>query len=221
MHVGEVIAEELEVIKPRLRGWLHAGVAPVVLVAGIVLVVLAPTPASRWAAAIYSLSGVVLFVTSGLFHVGTWRPRAHGVLRRINHANIYLIIAGSYTPIAVLALEDPERRLLLIGVWTAAVLGVVFRVLWVDAPRLLYTSLYVLLGWSVVPFSGDLFRASTTAGVLVLVGGVLYTIGGLVYATKWPDPHPEWFGFHEVFHAFTIAAWACQYVAISVLTYQA
>jgi hemolysin III len=195
--------------------------SPVVLAAGIVLVVLAPTPAARWAAVVYSLAGVALFATSAVYNVGTWGPRTEGVLRRLDHGNIYLIIAGSYTPIAVLALDGWKQQMFVIGAWVGAALGVAFRVLWIHAPRALYTALYLLLGWAIAPFMGDLFSVSVAAGVLTLVGGILYTIGGVVYALKRPDPNPEWFGFHEVFHAFTIAAWTCQYIAISILTYRA
>lgn len=220
-HVAEVLADPVAALKPRLHGWLHAGFAPVVLAAGIVLVCLAPTAEARWAAAVYSLSGVVLFATSGAFNAGTWGSGTHGVLRRIDHANIYLIIAGSYTPIAVLALDGWKQHVLLVGVWSAAALGVVFRVAWIHAPRLLYTALYLLLGYAILPFVGDLFEASTSVAVLTLVGGLLYTAGAVVYALRWPDPHPAWFGFHEVFHSFTIAAWTCQYIAISILIYHA
>jgi hemolysin III len=195
--------------------------SPVVLAAGIVLVVLAPTPAARWAAVVYSLAGVALFATSAVYNVGTWGPRTEVVLRRLDHGNIYLIIAGSYTPIAVLALDGWKQQMFVIGAWVGAALGVAFRVLWIHAPRALYTALYLLLGWAIAPFMGDLFSVSVAAAVLTLVGGILYTIGGVVYALKRPDPNPEWFGFHEVFHAFTIAAWTCQYIAISILTYRA
>jgi hemolysin III len=221
MDVLEVLAAPLAEVKPRLRGWLHAGVSPLVLASGIVLVCLAPTSGARWAAAVYSLSGVILFATSAVYNVGTWGARSHGVLRRLDHGNIYLIIAGSYTPIAVLALDGWKQQLFVVGAWIGAALGVAFRVLWIHAPRVLYTGLYVAMGWAIAPFMGDLFATSVAAAVLTLVGGVLYTAGGVVYAIKRPDPSPAWFGFHEVFHAFTIAAWACQYIAISILTYRA
>lgn len=221
MHTPDLLAAPLAEVKPRLRGWLHAGVAPLVLVAGIVLVCLAPTTASRWAAVVYSLSGVALFATSAVYNVGTWNTRAHAVLRRVDHGNIYLIIAGSYTPIAVLGLDGWKQELFVIGAWVGAALGVSFRVLWLHAPRALYTGLYILLGWAIAPFMGDLFSVNVAAALLTLIGGLLYTVGGVVYATRRPDPHPQWFGFHEVFHAFTIGAWTCQYIAISILTYGA
>lgn len=220
-RVEDALAEPLAVAKPRLRGWLHAGASPLVLAAGIVLVCLAPTAASRWAAVVYSLAGVVLFTTSAVYNVGTWRARGQAILRRLDHGNIYLIIAGTYTPVAALALEGWKQEAFIIGAWVGAGLGVVFRVLWIEAPRVLYTGLYIALGWAIAPFMGDLFATSVTAGVLTLAGGILYTVGGVVYGLKKPDPNPTWFGFHEVFHAFTIGAWSCQYIAISFLTYQA
>ena len=219
--VHDALAEPLEAVKPRLRGWLHAGISPVVLVAGIVLVCLAPTTESRWAAVVYSIAAVTLFATSAVYNVGTWGARGQAILQRLDHGNIYLIIAGTYTPIVTLALDGRTENLFIIGSWGAATLGVLFRVLWIRAPRLLYTGLYIALGWAISPFMGDLFSASTAVGLLTLAGGLLYTVGGVVYALKKPDPNPTWFGFHEIFHAFTIAAWACQYVAISVLTYRA
>ncbi|WP_262347524.1 PAQR family membrane homeostasis protein TrhA [Nocardioides dongxiaopingii] len=208
-------------LKPRFRGWSHAGFSPVVLVAGVVLVCLAPTAPSRWAAAAYSVAGVTMFAVSAIFNVGTWGARGQAILRRMDHGSIYLIIAGTYTPIATLALDGVREQAFLVGAWVAAALGVVFRTLWLNAPRALYTSLYVALGWSIAPFVGDLFATSAAAGALTLLGGVLYTIGGVVYGTRRPDPSPTHFGFHEVFHAFTVGAWICQYIAISILTYQA
>lgn len=208
-------------VKPHLRGWLHAGVTPVVLAAGLILIWLAPTAASRWAAAVYSLAGVMLFATSAVYNLGTWGARGHAVLQRFDHSNIYLIIAGTYTPVAILALDGWKEHLVIVGAWIAAAVGVIFRVLWIHAPRLLYTGLCIALGWAIVPFIGDLYVTSPTVGTLTLVGGLLYTLGGVVYALKRPDPNPTWFGFHEIFHALTIVAWACQYVAISLLTYQA
>lgn len=217
----DVIVEPLEAVKPRLRGWLHAGASPLVLAAGIILVCLAPTTTSRWAAVVYSLTGVVLFGTSALYNVGTWGPRGHAILQRMDHGNIYLIIAGTYTPIVVLALDGRTQSFFIVGAWAAATLGVLFRVLWINAPRLLYTGLYIGLGWAISPFMGDLFAVSVAVGALTLAGGLLYTVGGVVYALKKPDPSPTWFGFHEIFHVFTIGAWTCQYIAISVLTYRA
>ena len=218
--VTDLVHAPLEAVKPRLRGWLHAGATPLVLAAGIVLICLAPTTGFAWAALVYTLAGLILFGTSATYHLGTWSPRVRARLKRADHANIYLIIAGSYTPIALLALDGWHRTAILVGVWIGAALGVVFRVLWTDAPRALYTGLYIVLGWCIAPFADELFAAGVAPAVLTVAGGVLYTIGGVVYALKRPDPRPAWFGFHEVFHAFTIGAWTCQYVAVSLLAYR-
>lgn len=220
-QVEDALAEPLAAVKPRLRGWLHAGISPVVLAAGIVLVCLAPTSAARWSAVVYSLAGVTLFFTSAIFNVGTWQARGHAILQRMDHGSIYVIIAGTYTPFAVLALDGWQQQLFVAGAWIGAGLGVVFRVLWIGAPRMLCTGLYLALGWAIAPFMGELFEVSVVVGVLTLAGGILYTVGGVVYGVKRPDPNPTWFGFHEVFHAFTIGAWTCQYVAISFLIYRA
>lgn len=207
-------------VKPRLRGWLHAAAAPLVLASGIVLIALADTLGARIASSVYAATGVLLFTTSALYHRFTWPARASEVFRRLDHANIYLLIAGSYTPIAFLGLHGTTRMALLWFVWIGAALGVLFRVVWIGAPRALYTALYVVLGWAVAPVMGQVFsQAGVAVAVLTLVGGVCYTVGGIVYGLKRPDPWPRWFGFHEIFHTCTIAGWVCQYVAIALLAY--
>ncbi len=206
--------------KPKLRGWLHAGMFPVSLAAGIVLVALAPSDESRLAAAIFSLTAVLLFGTSALFHRGNWSPRVKNVLRRLDHANIFLIIAGSYTPFAMLGLPDDQSRLLLTIVWSGALLGVLFRIFWMGAPRWLYTTLYLVVGWIAVFFLPELIDGVGVAPVvLIIVGGGLYTLGAVVYGLKWPNPWHGWFGFHEVFHALTIAAFTVHYIAVSMVVY--
>lgn len=208
-------------IKPRLRGWLHAGAAPVVLAAGLVLVAVAAPGVPRVVAVVYAVCGLLLFATSGLYHRGSWSPRAQGRLRRIDHSNVYLLIAGTYTPVVTLALTGATRVILLWMIWVGATVGVLFRWLWPDAPRALYTALYIALGWSFAPAFGSLIRSAGMAVfILTLAGGLLYTAGAAVYAGRRPDPSPTWFGFHEIFHSLTIAAWACQYLAISLLVYR-
>ena len=207
-------------VKPRLRGWLHAGAVPVSLVAGTVLVALSRGTAEVVASAIYSVTTVLLFSVSAVYHRGDWSPRTLGVLKRVDHSNIFLIIAGSYTPFAVLLLAGGARTALLLLVWLGALVGVGFRVLWVGAPRWLYVPAYVLLGWVAVVFLPELTHAGGIAVlVLIAVGGGLYTVGGVVYATRRPNPHPAWFGYHEVFHALTLLAYGCQYVAVSLVVY--
>ena len=207
--------------KPKLRGWLHAGVAPLVVAGGIVLACLAPGGRARDSVIIYAIAGLLLFTTSAVYHRGSWTPLIDDVLRRADHANVYLLIAGSYTPVAVLGLRAPTDGRLLLVIWIATFVGVVFRCTWPGAPRALYTALYVGLGWSLLPVLNQLLdRAGVTVFVLVLIGGLFYSAGGAVYALKRPNPSPGWFGFHEVFHSLTIAGWGTQYAAISILVYR-
>ncbi|MFF5688075.1 PAQR family membrane homeostasis protein TrhA [Streptomyces albidoflavus] len=203
------------VLKPRMRGWLHAGVFPLALAGGIVLITLARSAAAVDAFSVYALSACLLFGTSALYHRGTWGPRGEAVLRRLDHANIFLIIAGTYTPLAVLLLPTGQQKVLLSLVWGGAAVGMAFRVLWINAPRWLYTVCYIALGWAAVFYLPDFAQAGGTAVVaLVVAGGLLYTAGATVYGLKRPDPWPRWFGFHEVFHTLTIAAFASHYAAI-------
>jgi len=193
---------------------------PVSVGAGIVLVATAPTQEGRVTSAIFATTAALLFGTSALLHRGSWSPRVEGLLRRMDHSNIYLIIAGTYTPFAVLALPPDEGRTLLLIVWIGALAGVVFRVFWVGAPRWLYTTLYVVIGWVAVIYLPELIDgAGVTAVVLLLVGGVFYSLGAVVYGIKRPNPWPEWFGFHEVFHSLTIAAFAAHYVAVWIVVH--
>jgi hemolysin III len=215
-----VAAEPPAPAKPRLRGWLHAGAFPVALAAGIVLVALADGGRARIACAIFALSAALLFGVSALYHRGHWSPRVDGVLRRLDHANIFLIIAGTYTPFTLLLLHGTAERVLLGTVWTGALLGIIFRVCWLRAPRWLYTPCYVALGWAAIFFLPDFLHAGGVAVlVLVLAGGLLYSAGAVVYGTKRPNPSPRWFGFHEVFHTFTLAAFATHYVGVSLVAY--
>jgi hemolysin III len=204
--------------KPRLRGWLHLGAFPIALLAGLALTATAPTLPGRLSTAVYVAASALLFGISALYHRTTLTHTATAVLKRLDHANIYLIIAGTYTPIAVLALHGTPRTALLTVIWTGAALGVLFRVLWHGAPRWLYTVLYIVLGWAavfVIPQLAD--GAGVAATVLIFTGGVLYTVGGVVYALKRPNPSVRWFGFHEVFHAFTVAAYIAQFTAVALV----
>src|SRR6476646_322191 len=207
-------------LQPHLRGWIHAGTFPVALAAGIVLVCLAPTGTARLGAAVFGLTAAMLFGTSAVYHRGTWSPRVQGVLTRLDHSNIFLIIAGTYTPFALLLLPPEQSRTLLLIVWAGALAGVLFRVLWVGAPRWLYTPVYVALGWVAVFYFGPLLqRGGVVVMTLIAVGGLLYTLGAVVYGTKRPNPSPRWFGFHEVFHALTVVGYACHYIAVSMASY--
>lgn len=207
-------------VKPKLRGWIHAGASPLVLAAAIVLVALSPTTPARWANTVFGISAVMLFGTSAIYHRGTWSPRAAGVLRRMDHTNIFLIIAGSYTPLAVLLLPWTTARTLLLIVWIGALAGTLARVFWLGAPRWFYVPVYVALGWVAVWFLPSFARYGSAAIMwLVIAGGLAYTLGAVVYGTKRPDPSPRWFGFHEIFHALTVAGFTCHYVAVSLATY--
>ena len=191
---------------------------PIAILGGLVLVVLADSTEERVSVAIFALAAALLFGTSALLHRGTWTPGVEGVLRRMDHSNIYLIIAATYTPFAVLAMPNARGRVLLFIVWIGALIGVAFRVLWVGAPRWLYTPVYVALGWVAIFYLSDLVRgAGVVVVILIALGGVLYSAGAVVYGTKRPNPSPEWFGFHEVFHVLTVAAFAAHYLAVSLV----
>jgi hemolysin III len=205
-------------VKPRLRGRLHAVTTPLAAIAGLVQVLLAPTTAARVTSAVFCFGSVLLFGVSAAYHTRTWSDRTRLRLKRWDHANIFVLIACSYTPFAVLMLPASAARVLLTVVWTGALLGAAFQVFWVHAPRWLYVPIYVGLGWAAVFWAGD-FAAAGHPAVLVLVvlGGVFYTIGAVVYGLKRPDPAPAWFGFHEIFHTMTIAAFVAHYVGVWLL----
>ncbi len=212
---AKLAAEIPAIVKPKLRGWLHAGMFPAVVIAGLVLTAFTDSTRGRIACAVYALSACLLFGVSALYHRGTWGARGEAILRRLDHANIFLIIAGTYTPLAVLLLPAGQQKMLLSLVWGGAAAGVAFRVFWINAPRWLYTVCYIALGWAAVFYLPDFARTGGTAVVaLVVAGGLLYTAGATVYGLKRPDPWPRWFGFHEVFHTLTIAAFASHYAAI-------
>jgi hemolysin III len=212
----------VETVKPHLRGWIHAAVTPLVLVASIVLVVLSPTPAAKWSTAVFGLSAVMLFGTSAVYHRGRWSPRVSGVLRRLDHTNIFLIIAGTYTPLAVLLLPARTAKILLIIVWSGALVGLLARVFWLGAPRWFYVPVYVALGWVAVAFLPQFWReGGPTLTWMIIIGGLAYTLGAVVYGTKRPNPSPRWFGFHEVFHVLTVVGYTCHYVAVSIASYSA
>ncbi|MFI9047179.1 hemolysin III family protein [Streptomyces sp. NPDC053427] len=213
----EQAADALESLKPKLRGWLHAGIFPASLVAGIVLIRLARSPQATLACGVFSISSWLLFGTSALYHRREWGRRGEAILRRLDHTNIFLMIAGTYTPLTVLLLPSQQCSVLLWWVWTGALAGIVFRIVWIGAPRWLYVLCYIVLGWAAVFYLPDFARTGgATVVILVVTGGLLYSVGAVAYALKHPDPSPRWFGFHEVFHAFTVTAFAAHYAAVLV-----
>jgi hemolysin III len=206
--------------KPRLRGWLHAGIFPIVLLAGTILCALAPAGRARIGAVVFVACAALLFGTSAIYHRGRWSTRAHALLKRMDHSNIFLIIAGSYTPFALCLLPADQARTLLLVVWAGALAGVAFKVIWVDAPRWLSTPVYVALGWvAVFYFQPLLAGGGSLVMSLVVAGGVLYTLGAVVYGFKRPDPWPRWFGFHEIFHSCTVAAFVAHFAAVALSAY--
>jgi hemolysin III len=211
---------------PRLRGVLHAGAFPAAAVAGVVLTALGPTQPARLAAAVYSLTCMTLFGVSAAYHRSPPASRRRVLLARLDHVSILLVIAGTYTPLAVLALHGWTRLSVLTVIWAGTAAGALTRLIWRPswrpAPRWLITSLFIALGWVAVFVLPQLLRgAGTLVLALVLAGGILYSLGAVVYARKRPDPSPQWFGFHEVFHAMTILAYLTQYAAVSLVVYRA
>lgn len=210
------IAEPAE-IKPTWRGWIHAGTFPVTIAAGIVLITLAHGAPAKWASAVFVLTSMLLFGNSALYHRFNWKPRMKIILKRIDHANIFLLIAGTYTPLAVLALPPQKGFLLLTLVWAGALLGIGFRVFWISAPRWLYVPLYLALGWAAMMYIVDLMNANLAMMILVLVGGLFYTVGAVIYGVKRPNPVPGVFGFHEIFHTLTVLAFLCHWTAVLLI----
>lgn len=218
--VGDRLRGTVEEIKPKLRGWLHAATAPLALISFLVMLVLAESRMARAGAAIFMVSALLLFGVSAVYHTVPWRERAKQILRRLDHSNIFVMIAGSYTPFSLLLLEPKQATTLLVLVWSGAILGVLFKVFWLSAPRWVYVPLYLALGWAALIYLPDFMAAaSTPVFVMLSLGGLFYTLGALVYAFQWPDPNPKWFGFHEVFHSLTIAAFIVHYIGVSLLVY--
>ncbi|MGV1004104.1 MAG: PAQR family membrane homeostasis protein TrhA [Candidatus Nanopelagicales bacterium] len=212
--------------KPRLRGWLHLGTAPLAGVGTIWLAAHAAPAGLLWPALVFAVTSILLFGTSALYHRGHFSPRVTARLQRWDHANIFLVIAGSATPFAVGLLPPGSARVLLAVLWVGALTGVLLRVAWARAPRWLFVPLYLALGWvsaTYLPaFVNSTDVSPRTAALvigLILLGGLLYTLGAGVFALRWPDPSPRWFGFHEVFHCFTIGGWASHFAAAAVVVF--
>lgn len=216
--VSEGFEDQTKDIKPTWRGWIHAGVLPIVIAAGIVLIVLADGVAAKVTGAVFYASSILLFGNSALYHRFNWKPKTKLALKRIDHANIFLLIAGSYTPITWLALEREKAILLLAIIWGTAILGIGFRIFWITAPRWLYVPIYVGMGWGAMAFIADFMNANAVMMILILVGGLCYTVGAVVYGLKKPNPFPGKFGFHEIFHTFTVLAFMCHWTGILLIS---
>lgn len=204
--------------KPSWRGWIHTGVLPIVIAAGIVLIVLGNGIPAKVVDAIFFASSILLFGNSALYHRFNWKPRTKKILKRIDHANILLLIAGSYTPITWLALPKDKALVLMCIIWGTAILGIGFRVFWIHAPRWLYVPIYLGMGWVAIAYVVDFMAANAPMMILILAGGLMYSIGAAAYAFKWPGKNAKHFGFHEVFHAFTVAAFLCHWTGILLIS---
>ena len=208
--------------RPRLRGVSHQWAFFCSLVTGSVLVIAAPAGRPTVASAIYAASVAALFGTSALYHRVTWTTvSARRWMRRLDHSMIFLLIAGTYTPFALLVLEGTLATVILVVVWAGALGGIVLKLVWIDAPKVVVAVLYVALGWvAVVAFPALIDGLGLLGTVLVVTGGLLYTAGAAVYAFRRPDPAPAVFGYHEVFHALVIAAAALQYAVVVFVVMQ-
>ena len=206
-------------VPPKLRGWSHLIAAPLVFVASLVLFILSQE-SFKFAVALYALTAVALFSVSAIYHRVPWSPRKKRIWRRLDHANINLIIAGSYTPFAVTLLSGKDRAILLWVIWVGALAGVAIRVFWLSTPRWLYVGIYLALGWVAIVYTPQLYQEGGLKILIpLLLGGLFYSVGALSYAFKFPGKNARYFGFHEYFHLFVIAAWISQYVAISIAIY--
>jgi hemolysin III len=202
--------------RPALRGVLHQGAFFVAVVVAPLFVFAAHGTRQRFVAAVFAGAVALCFGTSALYHRVTWSPRMRLVMRRMDHAGVYLLIAGTYTPVSVLVLRGAWRPAILATVWAGALAAIVLKFAWVAAPKWLAAAIGIALGWVAVVVLPQLATRLNPAGlILLLVGGLAYTAGAIVYARRRPDPVPHVFGYHELFHALTIVAVTCQYVAIA------
>ncbi|MDX6663482.1 MAG: hemolysin [Solirubrobacterales bacterium] len=210
-------ADAIARVKPRLRGVLHQWAFFASLVAGGLLVAFAPTPRATVATAIYAASLSALLGVSALYHRVNWRrPEVRRWVRRLDHSMIFFLMAGTYTPFALLVLKGTLAQAILVVVWAGAIAGTIVEMIWIDAPKWVTALIYMSLGWvGVVAFPGLLEHAGVAAVALIAAGGLIYSAGALVYATQRPDPSPAVFGYHEVFHLLVIAAASLHFAAIA------
>ena len=202
------------VSRPKLRGVIHLVMSPLALVAGLTLVTLTSELRGRVTITIFTVTAVSLFTCSALYHRVPWSPAAKAVWRRIDHANIPLLIAGTYTPFSIFLLGQNQATILLSVVWGGAVLSGIFRVFWLNAPKWLYLPIYLGLGWAAFFYFPEFYRAGgLLVFILIALGGILYSVGAIIYALKKPNFSINWFGFHELFHALTAAAFVSHFIA--------
>ena len=213
-----MMSEATPPVRPRLRGWIHLVAFFVSIPAGVALVLIAEGAAARAAAAIYALSLIAVFGASAAYHRVRWSPKANRRMKRLDHSMIFVLIAGSYTPISILVLHGPWSIAILSVVWLGAALGVALKVARIDGLHGLTGTLYIGLGWLAVIALPQLLRGMTLPQfLLMMTGGLLYTTGAIVFASRRPDPSPATFGFHEVWHAFMVAAAACHFTMIALV----
>eukprot|EP00884_Botryococcus_braunii_P010760 jgi/Botrbrau1/19686/Bobra.0003s0047.1 len=194
-------------LKPLLRGVSHQHAFFAAVSAGAMLVLSAPTKEGKLACLIYAATLSTLFGVSAVYHRRTWNPEARALMRRLDHSSIFLLIAGTYTPLCVVSLHQTVSRRLLWWVWAGALAGISQKLLWIKAPKWVSTGVYLMLGWAVVPHVKGVAQAlGPLCGALLLAGGLCYSVGAIIYAAKYPDPAPQIFGYHEIFHALVIAA---------------
>jgi hemolysin III len=210
---------DIALVKPRLRGVFHQWAFFAAVAAGVVLVALADGLRERLATWVYAVALAAMFGASAVYHRVDWRtPARRAWARRLDHSTIFLFIAGTYTPFALLAFEGALAQVVLVAVWAGAVLGLAVNLCWIDAPKWIGAIAYLAVGWVGVIAAPQLFSSlGIAAAVLVVVGGLLYTLGAVVYAVHWPDPFPTTFGFHELFHVLVVAAAVVQFVAVSLV----
>lgn len=204
--------------KPHLRGVLHQYAFFLSLIAGAVLVSIASGQKEVASSAVFAAALAVMFGTSAVYHRGSWRPRARRVMRRLDHAAIYLLVAGTYTPFGLLVLSGPWQVAVLSIVWSGCLVATLVKLAWIDSPKWVAAAFAIALGWvGVIAMPQLVSRAGLGVVTLLMAGGGFYTIGAVVYARGRPDPLPTIFGYHEIFHAFVIAAAGCQYAAVALV----
>jgi hemolysin III len=205
----------MEPVKPKLRGVLHQWGAIAALGAGFVLVALAPNHRAATAAGVYVGSLVALFTVSAAYHRVTWKPRARAWMRRLDHSSIFILIAGSYTPVALVGLPAEASDRLMLVIWSGAAIGVLQSLLWIGAPKFVPALLAVALGWTIVPYLSEVRQALEPHQLgLTLTAGVVYSFGAVAYALKRPQLWPAMFGYHELFHALTLVGAALHFASV-------